>query len=109
MTLIWILTAVSLVLLTLLLISYGKNKKLKQEVQILKEIVSVKDTTIENLHASRVAVKDVIENFSVSDDVMQLLEQGLKKEDIAAKLDMPVDKVDLIIKFDRIKKDNASS
>jgi hypothetical protein len=67
-----------------------------------------KDKTIENLQASRVAVKDVIENFSKHADVMALVEEGRSVEEIADTLGIPVNKVELIIKFDKIKKDHAS-
>jgi len=81
------------------------NKKLKKEVKVLKEVLAVKDTTISNLEASRVAVKDVIDNFSLHAEVMELVEAGDSREGISEKLGIPVNKIELIVKFDKIKKE----
>ncbi len=81
------------------------NKKLKKEVKVLKEVLAVKDTTISNLEASRVAVKDVIDNFSSHAEVMELVEAGDSRESISEKLGIPVNKIELIVKFDKIKKE----
>ena len=53
------------------------------------------------------AVKDVIENFSAHDEVMQLIDAGESRESISEKLGIPTSRIELIIKFDKIK--NASS
>ena len=96
----------SFALVTFLLIfMVFKNIKLKKEIQMLKEVLTVKDTTISNFEASRVAVKEVIENFSSHDEVMKLLEAGESRADISQKLGIPVNKIELIIKFDKIKKE----
>ena len=87
---------------TVLIVS---NSKLKKELKILKEVLVVKDTTISNLEASRVAVKDVIDNFSAHDEVMELVEAGESRDSISKKLGIPTNKVELIIKFDKIKKE----
>jgi tRNA pseudouridine-54 N-methylase len=105
---IWIMAGAIVVLLILLMISYSANSKLKKEKHVLEEIMEVKDKTIENLQASRVAVKDVIENFSKHSSVMTLVEEGKSIEEIADVLGIPTNKVELIIKFDKIKKDHAS-
>ena len=52
------------VLVVILFAQISKNSKLKSENKKLYEILEVKNTTISNYEASRVAVKDVIENFS---------------------------------------------
>ena len=83
------------------------NSKLRKEKKVLQEILEVKDTTIQNLQASRVAVKDVIENLSAHDEVMALLEEGKSREEISDELGIPISKIELIIKFDKIKKDHA--
>jgi hypothetical protein len=82
----------------------SKNSKLKSESQKLKDILAVKDTTITNYEASRVAVKDVIENFSSLDDVMTLIDAGESKASVSEKLGIPLNKIELIIKFDKLKK-----
>ena len=89
-------------IVTVLIVS---NSKLKKELKVLKEVLAVKDTTISNLEASRVAVKDVIDNFSLHDEVMELVEAGESRDGISKKLGIPTNKIELIIKFDKIKKE----
>jgi len=103
----YILLGLVLLLTGLLFYLYNDNKKLSAENKALQEILEVKDITISNLQASRVAVKDVIENFSAHDEVMQLIDAGESRESISEKLGIPISRVELIIKFDKIK--NASS
>jgi hypothetical protein len=107
----YILLGLVLLLTGLLFYLRNNNKKLSAENQKLQEILEVKDTTISNLQASRVAVKDVIENFSAHDEVMQLIEAGESRESISEKLGIPASRIELIIKFDKIKKEklNVSS
>ena len=75
----------------------AENKK-------LREILEVKNTTIANYEASRVAVKDVIENFSSLDSVMDLIKAGEIKAAVTEKLGIPITKIELIIKYDKLKK-----
>lgn len=82
----------------------SKNSKLKSENKKIKEILALKDTTIANYEASRVAVKDVIENFSALDSVMELISAGESKAAVSEKLGIPLNKIELIIKFDKLKK-----
>jgi len=95
------------VLIVVVLYLFAVNSELKKEKKVLQEILEVKDTTIQNLQASRVAVKDVIENLSAHDEVMAMVEAGKSREEIADELGIPVSKIELIIKFDKIKKDHA--
>ena len=103
-----IVIALLLVLVGILFMLAAKNGKLVEENRKLKEIIGLKDQAIENYKASRVAVKDVIENFSMHDDVMGMIEAGKSKEEISQALGIPESKIDLIIKFDRIKKEHKS-
>ena len=82
----------------------SKNSKLSSENKKLGEILEIKDTTIANYEASRVAVTDVIENFSALDSVMELINAGESKASVSEKLGIPVSKIELIIKFDKLKK-----
>jgi K+-transporting ATPase c subunit len=91
-------------LVIILFILVNKNSKLAKENKKLNEILEVKNTTISNYEASRVAVKDVIENFSSLDDVMELINAGESKASVSEKLGIPVSKIELIIKFDKLKK-----
>ena len=91
-------------LVVILAILISKNSKLNKENQHLTEILEVKNITIANYEASRVAVKDVMENFASLDDVMSLINAGESKVSVAEKLGMPVSRIELIIKFDKLKK-----
>jgi hypothetical protein len=91
-------------LVIILFMLVRKNSKLAKENKKLNEILDVKNVTIANYEASRVAVKDVIENFSSLDDVMELINAGESKSSVSEKLGIPVSKIELIIKFDKLKK-----
>jgi len=96
-----------LVMLVIILFTLmSKNSKLSTENKKLTEIIEVKDVTIANYEASRVAVSDVIENFSSLDDVMVLINAGESKAEVSEKLNIPLSKIELIIKFDKLKKKN---
>jgi len=93
-----------IMLVIILFILMSKNSKLSAENKKLTEIMEVKDVTIANYEASRVAVTDVIENFSSLDDVMVLINAGESKATVSEKLNIPLSKIELIIKFDKLKK-----
>ena len=92
------------ILLVIVFTLLSKNSKLSSENKKLGEILEMKDTTIANYEASRVAVTDVIENFSALDSVMELINAGESKASVSEKLGIPVSKIELIIKFDKLKK-----
>ena len=93
-----------LVLLVIILFTLmSKNSKLSLENKKLTEVLEVKDVTIANYEASRVAVTDVIENFSSLDEVMKLINTGESKVSVSEKLNIPLSKIELIIKFDKLK------
>ena len=98
-----ILIGLLIVLMIILFILVSKNYKLSMENKKLKEIISAKNRTIDNYKASRVAVTEVVENFSSTDDVMKLINQGESKKDISQKLNIPISKIELIIKIDKLK------
>ena len=100
-----ILMGAFVLVLILLVMMLVKNRKLKTEISVLKEVLAVKDTTISNFEASRVAVKDVIENLSAHEEVMAMVEAGKSRAEISEKMGIPVNKIELIIKFDKIKKE----
>jgi len=82
----------------------SKNSKLTTKNKQLQELLEVKEVTIANYEASRVAVTDVIENFSSLDDVMDLINAGESKASVSKALNIPLSKIELIIKFDKLKK-----
>ena len=100
-----VLIGAFVLLLVLLVMMLVKNRKLKTEIRLLKEVMALKDATISNFEASRVAVKDVIENLSAHEEVMALVEAGESRAEISEKMGIPVNKIELIIKFDKIKKE----
>jgi len=93
-----------LILLVIVFTLLSKNSKLRSENKKLGEILAIKDTSIANYEASRVAVTDVIENFSALDSVMELINMGESKASVSEKLGIPLSKIELIIKFDKLKK-----
>ena len=99
-TVLALLALLVIILLTLM----SKNSKLAKENKKLNEILEVKNVTIANYEASRVAVKDVIDNFSSLDEVMELINAGESKASVSEKLGIPMSKIELIIKFDKLKK-----
>ena len=95
-----------LVLLVIILwVLISRNAKLSERNKQLQEVLEVKDITIANYEASRVAVKDVMENFSSLEDVMEHINAGKSKEEVSESLGIPLSKIELIIKFDKIKKE----
>jgi len=92
-------------LIAVLFILAVKNSRLARENKVLKEILEVKDTTIANLQAQRVSVKDVIDNFASTDEVMAHIREGKSREEVSKELGIPLSKIELIIKFDKIKKE----
>ena len=100
-----ILMGAFVLVLILLIVMLFKNRALKTEIKKLREILAMKDTTISNFEASRVAVKDVMENISSHDEVMALVESGESRAGISRKLGIPENKIELIIKFDKLKKE----
>ncbi len=102
----YIILGLVLLLTGILFYLHHNNKKLAEENKALQKILEVKDTTISNLQASRVAVKDVIENFSAHEEVIQLIDAGESRESISEKLGIPTNRIELIIKFDKIKKEH---
>lgn len=98
-----------LVLLVLVLFGLiSENRKVRKENHLLNQVLEKKDMTIANLEASRVAVQEVIENFSISDEVMAGIEAGESREALAQRLGIPVSRIELIIKFDKIKKEKVT-
>lgn len=97
-----------LVILVLILFALlANNNKLKKENTLLSEILLTKNATITNLEASRIAVQEVIENFSISDEVMEGIKAGESREAISQRLGIPVSRIELIVKFDKLKKDKS--
>ena len=79
------------------------NKRIKQENKFLKQILQTKDMTISNLEASRVSVKEVVENFVIADKVVSALKTGKSREEVAKLFAIPVERIETIVKLDKIK------
>jgi len=99
-----VILAIIVLLILVVIIQMSQISKLKKENKKLYEILEVKNATIANYEASRVAVKDVIENISSLDSVMELINAGESKAAVSEKLGIPLSKIELIIKFDKLKK-----
>jgi hypothetical protein len=99
-----VVLSIIVLLILVVMIQMRQISKLKKENKKLYEILEVKNATIANYEASRVAVKDVIENISSLDSVMELINAGESKASVSEKLGIPLSKIELIIKFDKLKK-----
>jgi len=99
---------ISLPILIIIILIYN-NRKLKSQNKKINEILAIKDTTISNYASSRVAVKDVIENFFAIDRVVTLIAQGKSREDIANELNISIERVEIIIKLSRLRDNYKSS
>ncbi len=104
-------TILSSLVILLIVISgylYNSNSKKAEEIQILKEVVEMQNITMSDIEASRVVVKDVIDNFSVHEEVIERIEKGESRASISEELSIPINKIELIVKFDKIKKEQLS-
>jgi len=103
------MAAVIVILLVLLIICYNTNSKLKKENRPDSGIFECADEAVESPQIVQTEARDTMENISQHADVISLVEEGKSIEEIAEILNFPINKVKLIIKFDKIKKDHASS
>ena len=94
--------------LVLLIVMLFKNRRLKTEIHKLKEILEAKGSTVEKVETVPAEVKDEMEHVSSGNEVMDLVEAGESLESISEKLAMPLNKIELIIKFDKIKKEQQN-
>lgn len=91
---------VLLALLVWIAVSY---RRVKKENLLLQQIIQTKDTTIANFEASRVSVKEVIENFTMADKVIATLETGKSREEVAKIFGIDAARVETIVKIDKLK------
>ncbi len=97
------LVAISIALLIIAILIY-KNSKLKSDNKEIHKILALKDQTISNYEASRVAVQDVLQNISLIDKVIPLIKKGNSREEIAKRLNIDIKQVETIVKLDRLKR-----
>lgn len=95
---------VVVLLVVVAVVLWRKMVSLQRENKKLNEILAIKDTTISNYEASRVAVNDVIENFYLVDGVIDLIAKGKSRVEVAEALGLTLSRVELIIKLAKLKK-----
>lgn len=95
-----LLLIIILIILPVTVNLFFNNRSLKREKGKLEEIL---ETTIKNYKASRVAVEDVVKNFSMLDEVISRIDKGKSKSEIAKELNISIEKIDIILKLDKIK------
>jgi len=76
-------------------------KKAKKNILYLKQMLESKEETILEIKEAQ----NHMEGFSLRLEVIRLSEKGMSKKKISKKLDMPLNKVELILKFNQIKKE----
>ncbi len=99
----WIL----LLTLTLFYI-HNRNSKLTEEIKTLKKALNTKEMNISDSLVHNATNQDSTENFSLHDETIHLISAGKSRESISKKLDIPVSRVDLIVKFNKLKKEKLS-
>ena len=108
-----ILIVVSVLLVFLVLMMFKTQKKLEAEIKSLKKELENKEETEMYLRHTPAAVAEEEEaeheHFTLHEEVMHLLNLGTDKTEISEKLNVPQNKIDLIIKFDKIKKEKQYS
>jgi len=107
-----ILIVVSVLLVFLVLMMFKTQKKLEAEIKSLKKELENKEETemyLRNTSAAAEEEEAEHEHFTLHEEVMHLLNLGTDKTEISEKLNVPQNKIDLIIKFDKIKKEKQYS
>ena len=95
------LLAISAIVLFVLI---RENRRQKEENEKLKERLEAKETIMQDLEASRVVAEEMTEELSISEEVMAGIDAGLSREEVSQNLGIPVNRIELIIKFDKIRK-----
>jgi len=106
---VWGLGALSIILLILLMVSASSNRQLQREIDILREVMKGSEKPTEKVETvSEECFEEKGDESSMSDHekVILLLEQGESIPTISQKLGIPENQIELIIKFDKIKKDH---
>jgi len=87
-----------------------KNRELHRENSLLKEII-MKTGKEEEEISTEVLPEQEIQNETPSDAdrIAALVAEGKDVDEVARLLEMPINKVEMIIKFEKIKKDHAAS
>ena len=101
----YIILGALLAFVFILFMLFHANSTLKKENEKLRELLYSKEKMSANLEDSRATAKDVTDNLSSQKEVMFLLGTGESKEAISEKLGIPLNKLELIIRFDNIKKE----
>ncbi len=98
------------VLLLLIMLSwalFSSNLKLEKELKEVKKTLK-KKTKKRNVDLpepeTAVMSKEETEHSFSAEEVMEMVNQGISKEEISEMLSVPVSKIELVIKFDKIKK-----
>ena len=107
-----ILIVVSVLLVFLVLVMFKTQKKLEAEIKSLKkELENREETEMYLRHTPAVTEEEKVEpeHFTLHEEVMHLFDLGTSKEEISEKLDVPQNKIDLIIRFDKIKKEKQQA
>ena len=99
-----IILVLLIALVIILWIFITRNTKLSNEKKQLLKLLETKNRTIENYEASHQYVHNMIENITALEDVMVLINSGESIESVSKELNIPLSNIELIIKFDKLKK-----
>ena len=79
------------------------NRNLRSDKRELYAIISLKNQTISNYEASRVAVEDILKNISLIDKVTPLLKSGKSRAEIAKQLNIDIERVEIVEKLESLR------
>jgi len=102
-----IFMALFVLLVLILIVLMVKNRSLKKEISHLKASLEEQESVPLDIVLPVIEEIEDLEESAVTsnDEVIHLLNLGKSREEISERLEIPVNKIDLIIKFDKIKKE----
>lgn len=101
-----LLSVIGLGLITILYL-LRESRRLKKELSSLQEICKARQNTIEHLQKQDHDSSLPVDVLSTHDRVVEMFESGETIEAISEQLKIPQSKVEMTLKFEKMKKDGA--
>ncbi|MEA3419908.1 MAG: sigma-70 family RNA polymerase sigma factor [Campylobacterota bacterium] len=100
-----ILTGVVVLAIVVIFYLLKQQRELKKEIALLQEITEVREKTIENLQIREKDTEPIVDLLTTHDKVIEMFESGESIESISEQLKIPQSKVEMTLKFEKMKKD----
>ena len=84
-----------------------RHHGLKKEITLLQKITEAREKTIENLQAREKDMEPIVDLLATHDRVVEMFESGESIESISEQLKIPQSKVEMTLKFEKMKQDGA--